>query len=292
MHPFLTAKSILVAAALTAPVSGTVFVDRNGNGTRDATEPGLRGVAVSDQDHVVTTDNNGHYTIDAAGGSGIVFVSVPDGYRSKGVFFRAIGARGGAVDFPLTPAPHGATMTFVHASDTHISDASLTRTQRLRALVDSVRPDFVIITGDLVRDALRVSENEATTYYSLFQREIGLFRQPVWTVPGNHENFGIERDKSGVTADNPLYGRAMYHHYRGPDYYSFSAGGVHFVGLHSVDIDDTRYYGHVDSLQLAWLARDLAVTPAAMPVITFNHIPFFTSVETVNGYMDQPPAPS
>jgi hypothetical protein len=27
-------------------------------------------------------------------------------------------------------------------------------------------------------------------------------------------------------------------------------------------------------------------------VITFNHIPFFTSVETINGFMDGPPAPT
>ncbi len=183
-------------------------------------------------------------------------------------------------------------MTFIHASDTHISPASLPRTQRLRAIIDSVRPDFVIVTGDLVRDALRVGETEATSYYRLFNEQAALVTQPFWTVPGNHENFGIERDKSHVSADHPLYGRAMYHHFRGPDYYSFSANGVHFVGLNTVDIDDTHYYGHVDSLQLEWLSRDLAAIPPGMPVVTFNHIPFFTAMETVNGYMDEPPAPS
>ena len=67
---------------------------------------------------------------------------------------------------------------------------------------------------------------------------------------------------------------------------------MHFVGLNSVDFDDMSYYGHIDSLQLAWLTRDLAVIPVSMPVITFNHIPFFTAVETINGYLDGPPAPS
>jgi hypothetical protein len=91
--------------------------------------------------------------------------------------------------------------------------------------------------------------------------------RPVWTVPGNHEIFGIERDKSGVAADHPLFGRAMYRAYRGPDYYSFNAGGVHFVGLNTADIDGPSYFGHVDSTQLAWLARDL-----------FNHIPFYSTI--------------
>lgn len=104
---------------------------------------------------------------------------------------------------------------------------------------------------------------------------MALFKNPVWTVPGNHENFGIERDKSKVSIAHPLYGRQMYHHYHGPDYYSFNFGGVHFVGLNTVDIDDQWYYGHLDSLQLTWLERDLAMVPPTMPVVTFNHIPFF-----------------
>ncbi|MEQ1690488.1 MAG: hypothetical protein ABMA00_04335, partial [Gemmatimonas sp.] len=91
---------------------------------------------------------------------------------------------------------------------------------------------------------------------------------------------------------HPLYGRVMYRHYRGPDYYSFNAGGVHFVGLNTVDIDDTRYYGHVDSAQLVWLERDLALVSPRTPVVTFNHIPFYSSSETVRGYVESPPAPS
>jgi len=192
------------------------------------------------------------------------------------------------LSFGLTRDQAGAEMTFIHASDTHISPASLARTQRLRALVDSINPGLLLITGDLVRDALRVPEAEAVGYYELFMKERGAFRTPVFTVPGNHENFGIERDSSHVPAAHPLYGRAMYHHYLGPDYYSFTRGGVHFVGLNTVDIDDQQYYGHVDSLQLAWLKRDLALVPPGMPVVTFNHIPFFSTFDGLNGYFETP----
>jgi len=41
-----------------------------------------------------------------------------------------------------------------------------------------------------------------------------------------------------------------------------------------------------------WLARDLALVPSTMPVVTFDHIPFLTTLEEFNGYMDGPPAPS
>jgi 3',5'-cyclic AMP phosphodiesterase CpdA len=245
---------------------------------------------VSNQDQVVLTGPDGTYRLDP-GGFGVVFVSIPDGWAPNGAPWRTATATTG-MDFPLVPSPPGAELVFVHASDTHIAPASVARTERLRALVDSIRPAFVLITRDLVRDALRVGEGEATGYYELFNQQVERFSRPVFTVPGNHEVFGIERGKSGVSTTHPLYGRTMYRHYRGPDYYSFNAGGVHFVGLNTVDIDDMWYYGHVDSLQLVWLERDLAVVPPTTPVVTFNHIPFFSAVESINGYSDAPPAPT
>lgn len=289
--------------ATVAELRGAVFLDANGNGRMDGGEHGLAGVAVSDQANVAVTDKDGHYALrsDPATSTGVVFVSVPDGYRATDSFFHPVAtsntpanptSAAAQIDFALSRAPLARSFTFVHASDTHISATSVARTARLRALVDSIRPAFVLITGDLVRDALRVREAEATGYYDLFQSEAAKFTRELWTVPGNHENFGIERDKSGVSTSNPLYARAMYRKYRGPDYYSFTRGGVHFVALNTVDIDDTRYYGHVDSLQLEWLARDLALLSPTTPVVTFNHIPFFSSAETINGYTDAPPAPS
>ncbi len=280
-----------IAAAKSGDVSGVVFVDANANGARDAGEHGLGDVVVSNQDSVVATDASGAYRLPRAA-TGVMFVSVPDGYRTVGAFWRAVDDATSTVDFPLSPIVRPTEFTFIHASDTHIAPAVVARTERFRALAESLDPAFVIITGDLVKDALRVGEAEATGYYELFQREEALFKSPVWTVPGNHENFGIERDKSHVSVDHPLYGRKMYRHYHGPDYYSFNFGGVHFVGLNTVDIDDQSYYGHVDGTQLAWLERDLAMVPQQVPIVTFDHIPFFSSSEGVRGYSDEPPAPS
>jgi hypothetical protein len=286
----LLAAALVAARSPGAEVSGVVFDDVNRNGTREPGEVGITGVAVSNQDAVVTTDRTGSFRLPGPG-TGVVFVSTPNGYRAVGSFWRAADSNR-TIDFALTKDPAGNELTFIHASDTHISTASLGRTQRLRKIVDSIAPSLLLITGDLVRDALRVPETEAVGYYELFMREWKAFTTPVFTVPGNHENFGIERDTSHVPITHPLYGRAMYHHYLGPDYYSFTRGGVHFVGLNTVDIDDQSYYGHVDSLQLAWLERDLALVPASMPIVTFDHIPFFTTIEGLNGYNDRPPAPS
>ena len=71
-----------------AEISGVVFDDANRNGTREAGETGIAGVAVSNQDAVVTTDAKGAFRLPGPG-TGVVFVSTPDGYRAVGAFWRA-----------------------------------------------------------------------------------------------------------------------------------------------------------------------------------------------------------
>ena len=289
-----TVGSLLCAAAAVpraqtpAPVTGVVFEDANRNGQRDAGERGLGGVAVSNQREVVQTAADGSYSLPRAA-YGIVFVSLPDGYGSVGNFWREAN---GPADFALTARAASGTFTFIHASDTHVSAQTVGRLQQLRAIAEKHRPDFVLVTGDLVRDALRVGEEEARGYYDLYVQEARRFPMPVWNVPGNHENFGIERHLSLVSAKHPLYGKGMYRQRLGPNYYSFTHGGVHFVGLDSVDIADLWYYGHVDEAQLAWLKADLSHLPSDTPVVTFNHIPFASSIDAVGGYRDDGAAPT
>lgn len=271
-------------------VSGVVFVDRNANGVRDAGESGLPGVAVSDQATVTATDSAGRFTIDAAG-YGLVFVTQPNGYTVRGPFWRRADASG-EVLFPVVSLGALPTFTFVHASDTHISPESVPRIRRLKALVDSLRPAFVLISGDLVKDALRTPEAEARGYYDLFVRELESFPVPVFTVPGNHEIFGIERHRSLVSPQHPLYGKRFYRSVRGPNYYSFDYGGVHFLGLDTVDYEDLWYYGHVDSLQLAWMKADVARLSAGTPVVTFNHIPMVSAAQIIDGYDEESVAPT
>jgi Icc-related predicted phosphoesterase len=273
-------------------VSGVVFDDADGDGRRGETESGIPGVAVSDGHDVVLTGADGAYRLAVAVDAAVVVVRVPDGRSAVGKFWRPLPAADEAIDFALARRPTQTSFSFLHASDTHLSEKSLPRMRRLREIVAQQKPDFVLLTGDLVRDALRVHEPEARGYYEMVVAELAQFPVPVFTVPGNHELFGIERHLSLVPADNPLYGRRMYRHYLGPEYYSFDFGGVHFVGIDSVDNDDLWYYGHVDAAQVAWLEKDLAHVPANVPVVTFNHIPFATSVDVLNGYTDDPPAPT
>ncbi|MGI9629030.1 MAG: metallophosphoesterase [Longimicrobiales bacterium] len=284
-----TAQATEERLAEPTPVVGLVFEDRNANGRRDDGEPGLGGISVSDQVSVVTTDDSGRFDI-AAEGYGLVFVSQPDGYWVNGPFWRA--AETTNVEFGLTAVPSVSSFTFVHASDTHIDENSAPRVRRMREMVDSLAPAFVIITGDLVRDALRVSEGEARGYYELLEEELSQFTVPVFTVPGNHEKFGIERHLSLVSKEHSLYGNRMYRHYRGPNYFSFTYGGVHFLGLDSVDYDDLWYHGHVDEVQLEWIGADVAALDPDVPLVTFNHIPFISGAEARRGLSEDGAAPS
>lgn len=286
-----------VAAQPQAPpretaVTGVVFEDRNGDGRRQADEPGVANAAVSNQIDVVLSASDGSYRLDGPG-HGVAFVSVPRGKAVHGGFWRPISPAGAAaVDFPLVAIPDSDDFTFVHGSDTHVHEDSL---PRLRAFVDLLKartPSFALVSGDLIRDALRVGEAEASRLFELYARETGASSTPIWSAPGNHETFAIERHHSLVPKTHPLYGKGMYRKYLGPNYYSFNRGRVHFIALDTVDNDDLWYYGNVDRAQLAWLEKDLAAVPKGTTVVTFNHIPFLSSRTFGMGYTDTGVAPS
>lgn len=281
-------------AAESRVVRGVVFDDANGNGVRDAGERGIAHVAVSDLHAVAQSGADGSYELPAAAEASLLFVSLPDGWAAPRGFWQKLQFTNNAAraDFALRARAQQAEFVFIHASDTHLSAQSLPRMQRLREIVERERPAFVLLTGDLVRDALRVPEAEARGYYDLLAAELAKFTVPVFTVPGNHEIFGIERHLSLVSAQHPLYGKKMYRHYRGPNYFSFNWGGIHFIGLDTADVSDLSYYGHIDGAQLEWLKRDLALLPAGAPVVTFNHIPLASAVDGLYGLREEEPAPS
>jgi len=282
------AAAVTLALAQPAPtVRGVVFDDRNANGAPDAGEPGLAGVAVSNQADVVRTDADGRYALDAARGHGLVSLSLPAGWRITSAPWRAIDPRAGGVeDFALAPWPIGDAFTFLHVSDTHTNPANAPRLDLVRRVVDTRRPAFVLVTGDLIKDAAGVGETESRRQFELYLTALGDFPIPVWSALGNHDIFGIERDVSGASVSDPLYGKAMFQHYLGPEFYSFNAGRIHFVALDTVGVDDTQYYGRVGEAQLAWLEQDLAAMPASAAVVTFGHIPLLTGAISAWGYRE------
>ena len=272
-------------------VKGHVFLDKNRNGVRDKNEIGIKDVVVSDQVTTTTSNAEGFYQFESTQNFGFLFISQPSGFAVKGLFWKSIPKNQTEVtiDFALYTLAVSAKFTFIHASDTHISESSIDRVQKLRQKADSLKPAFILMSGDLIKDALRVSEKEASRLYELYVAEINKFSVPVYNVPGNHEIFGIERHSSLVSVSHPLYGKEMYRHYLGPDYYSFNYGGVHFIGVNSVNYNDLWYYGNVDSVQLKWIEKDVSILKPSTPVVTFNHIPFYSGGLSTWGYQDEEP---
>lgn len=278
---------------VSGPVAGIVFEDSDRDGERDPGEPGIPGALVCTRSACGATDGEGLYEVQVEPGDRLVWVSQPEGFRAARGFYRRVPEDPfeWLTDIPLSREPAVADFSFLHASDTHVDEESLPRIRRLRALAEEKGVAFVLITGDLVRDALRVPEETARQRFELFRKEKDAFPMPVWVVPGNHEIFGIERHRSGVSQDNPLYGKAMYERYLGPTYYSFNFGGIHFVGLDTAGIEDRWYYGHVDGTQLRWLEEDLKSVSAETPVVTFNHIPLFSALVSASGFRPDTDAP-
>lgn len=156
----LAASATLVSSPAVAQVGlhhGVVYIDANANGKRDASERGMPGVIVSNQRDVVVTDSLGRFEI-PGGSTGIVFVSVPDGFRSSGAFWRTAAAAPAPVDFGLVREAQPRSFSFVHASDSHLAPENVDRFRRFRQMTDSLKPAFALMGGDLVRDAMSQSE--------------------------------------------------------------------------------------------------------------------------------------
>ncbi|MEQ9425438.1 MAG: metallophosphoesterase [Cyclobacteriaceae bacterium] len=264
-------------------INGYVFLDENQNGLMDENEGGIANILVSNQITTTTTNSSGEFSFEGDR-YGLINVVPPDGYRATSPHW--LNTKNQNLNFGLTQSENKTTFTFIHASDTHLDDESLPRLQKFKLMVDSIKPDFVLITGDLIRDALRVPEERATSLYQMYADEISKFSVPVWSVPGNHEIFGIERHKSLVSKENPLYGKKMYHKYLGPNYYSFNYGGVHFMGLDAQSYNDLWYYGDIDPVQLEWIKQDIAQLENETPIVTFQHIPFLSAAISTFGFHD------
>src|SRR3546814_17023164 len=113
-------------------------------------------------------------------------------------------------------------------------------------------PDFIVATGDLV-------DWGVVEHYRNYVAGMGSPPLPYFNVFGNHELvFGpVER----------------YHHYIGPDYYSFEKKGVLLLALNCVTPSER---------QDAWRAHVLDALGRGNPVVVLQHFP--PSVEELDRF--------
>jgi hypothetical protein len=234
---------------------------------------------VSDGRDLVATGPDGAYRIEDAAGRH-VFVVLPGDRRAPGGWYRSRQER---VDFALAPAPAAPEWRFAHMSDTHIHPGNAERTRRALALAGERGVELAVVSGDLIRDALRVDEATARGLFELYAAETAKASFPVRSAPGNHEIFGIERHLSYVRPDHPAFAKGMYEQTLGPRYSAFNRGGIHFIMLDTVGVDDLWYYGFLDEAQLEWIRRDVARLAPGTTVVTVGHIPLRSGGLSVGG---------
>ncbi|WP_127125269.1 calcineurin-like phosphoesterase C-terminal domain-containing protein [Georgenia sp. SYP-B2076] len=281
------------AVATTETAEGVVYNDHNGNGRRDAGEPGIEGVAVSNGLDVVTTDQGGAYSLPVDEET-ILFVSKPSGYmvpvnevqlpqfyylhypngtphtlRYGGI--EPTGPLPESVDFPLVEQDDPDAFDALVFADPQTRNSGEIGELRQDVIAELVGSDaaFGLTVGDVVNDPLSlIPEHNAAV------AEIGI---PWWSLPGNHDmDYDAPSDEHATDTFKSVFG---------PTNYSFDYGQVHVVAMDNVEKTGTgsAYRGSLSEQQLQWLANDLAQVPDDALVVIATHIPLKSDASTSAG---------
>lgn len=176
------------------------------------------------------------------------------------------------------------SFSFVFMTDIHLQPEKNAPQGFEKAIIKAkeLKPDFVIMGGDMIMDALGTSYERADSQYVMYKEAITAFDVPVYNTLGNHELYGIYKSSNADTTDK-MYNTGMFENYLGEPYYSFDHKGWHFVILNSVKAtDERRYTGYIDEEQQEWLEAHLQTIDANTPIVVSVHIPFITSLSQIN----------
>jgi serine/threonine-protein phosphatase CPPED1 len=131
------------------------------------------------------------------------------------------------------------------------------------ATANRLKPDFVVITGDLINDPGNAAQ--AAEYKRIVAKLDPKIK--LYSVAGNHD-VGNEPTAESL---------AKYRERFGPDYYTFTSGGMTGIVLNSNLEKGTKNVPAEAAKMEAWFAAELAKAKAAgaKQIIVFQHIPFF-----------------
>lgn len=127
------------------------------------------------------------------------------------------------------------------------------------AKVNQLKPDFVVITGDLVhneRDELQLSEFKRIT--SLIDKKI-----KVYLIPGNHDVGNVP------TKESIDFYKSRYK----DDKFAFHHKGYYFVGINSNLVH--AHTAQLEEEQYKWLENELEKGKKYTSTIVFSHHPLF-----------------
>jgi Icc protein len=157
--------------------------------------------------------------------------------------------------------------TFAQVSDSHLGfnkpvNPNVTGTfqEALGHVTEMAdKPAFLIHTGDITH--LSTAEQFDTGAQLLASTKL-----QTYTVPGEHDIL----EDNGKSYLN-RYGKGT----RGDGWYSFNAGGVHFIGLVNVVNLQGNGLGDLGQTQLEWLEKDVQGLSSSTPIVVFAHVPLW-----------------
>jgi 3',5'-cyclic AMP phosphodiesterase CpdA len=125
--------------------------------------------------------------------------------------------------------------------------------------INKLKPDFIVITGDLVNDQnSRPQVAEFKRITAIISKDI-----PVYYVPGNHD-IGQSPTPKDIDQFISDYGA---------DRFSFTHKNSLFIGLNSCLIKSNTPV--LEDIQLTWMKNELRENKDSEHIIIFTHYPFF-----------------
>ncbi len=281
----LVAAFASVAAAQSAgQATGTVYEDRNQNGQRDAGEPGLRGILVSNGREFTRTDRAGVWRL-PVGDDNVLFAVKPtdfayrlDANRKPTGFFYVHRPAGTAAlrygGLPATgPLPNRIDFGFVRKKEPrqfrvaffgdtqpyNLDQVQFTAQDAIAEVAGRNDLAFGVSLGDVVGDNLSLLP-------PLMQAK-STMGVPWHYVVGNHDiDFDVPDDKDSTASWRRLVG---------PPYYAFEYGNVWFIVLENVDYrgQGKGYGSGLNEVQFTWLRNLLQEIPRDRMTVIMQHIP-------------------
>ncbi|MEM1295913.1 MAG: calcineurin-like phosphoesterase family protein, partial [Verrucomicrobiota bacterium] len=278
----LLGSFIATPDAQSQTAKGSVFHDFNENGKRDAGEPGIGGILVSNQIEVVKTDSDGNWELPSREDC-IYFVNKPSGWmtpvdskmlprfyynhkpkgspKTKFAGVPPTGTLPASIDFPLTKQTEPGLFKAIFMADPQ------SRNQKeldyfARDIVEELMGTegrFGVTLGDILFDDLALYDNHNAL--------VALIGVPWYNVIGNHDlNFD---------APNDIHSDETFERIYGPAYYAYSYGPVNFIVLDNVNWKgrEKGYDGNLGADQLTFVENLVQHLPEDELLVLLMHIP-------------------
>ncbi len=155
-----------------------------------------------------------------------------------------------------------AGFSFLQISDSHVGFNKPANPAALGTLKEAIgKVNGMIHTGD-------ISHLSKAGQFDDAEKVIGEAKLDVHYVPGEHDLVDEDNGKAYLGR----FGKNT----KGTGWYSFDAGGVHFIGLVNAANLKAGGMGSLGNEQIAWLPDDLKGKGASTPVVVVAHIPLWT----------------